>query len=118
MQKNQYYKIALILILIVNPVLGQSSEADTTNVKHHIIGYDKIQHTAVSCLLTLSGQYILEQKANLAQNETLCYSASTTAIIGLTKELNDMKINLQPFNWGDMVANIFGIGLAILIISL
>ena len=40
-----------------------------------------------------------------------------SASIGLVKELNDMKTRQTIFDWGDMMANFMGIGLAVLIIT-
>ena len=110
---------AIIIILFAFCIsYGQISDTDSTSSNIKIIGYDKIQHTAVSCLLTLSSQYILEEKSNFSQNEAISYSASTSAMIGLTKELNDMNVRKKPFDWGDMIANLVGIGMAVLIITL
>jgi len=83
-----------------------------------VVGHDKLQHVAVSCLLSLSGQYVLETKSDMNKNNALICSATTSAIVGMTKELNDMQIRSKQFDWGDMLANIVGIGLAIVIIAL
>ena len=117
---QKYFSInTFILIIILSSVsICQTISSDSTAVKHRIVGYDKIQHVAVSCLLTLSGQYVLESKSNLDQDNALMYSASSSAMIGLTKELNDMKTRTTQFDWGDMLANFVGIGLAVAIIVL
>ena len=114
-----YHQKAFITILFVVCIgYGQVSNSDSTSSNKKIVGYDKIQHTAVSFLLTLSSQYILEEKSNFSQNEAIGYSVSTSAMIGLTKELNDMNIRKKPFDWGDMIANLVGIGMAVLIVTL
>lgn len=117
-EKYLHFKTLIIIILFVSLGFCQLSESDSSAVHKKVVGYDKIQHAAVSCLLTLSGQYVLEQKGNFTQEEALSYSVSTSALIGLTKEFNDIEINKQRFNWGDMVANLIGIGLAVVLISL
>ena len=114
-----YHQKAVIIILFAFCIgYGQVSNSDSTSANQKIIGYDKIQHTAVSLLLTLSSQYILEEKSNFNHNEAIVYSVSTSAIIGLTKELNDMNVRKKPFDWGDMIANLVGIGMAVLIVTL
>ena len=114
-----YHQKAITMFLFVFCIgYGQLSDSDSTSSNKKIIGYDKIQHTAVSCLLTLSSQYILEEKSNFSQNGAIGYSASTSAMIGLTKELNDMNVRKKPFDWGDMIANFVGIGIAVLIVTL
>ena len=104
-------------IIIFSVCFAQNTHSDSLNTTHKTIGFDKIQHAAVSCLLTLSGQYILENKSGFDENEALTYSISSSAILGLTKELNDMKSRQRPFDWGDMIANVVGIGIAVLIIA-
>ena len=111
-------KKCILIFMLSSIAICQTLPTDSTKVKHRVIGYDKIQHVAVSCLLTLSGQYVLETKSNFNQDNALMYSASSSVMIGLTKELNDMKTRSSPFDWGDMLANFVGIGLAVLIIAL
>ena len=118
MQKYFPIKKLIMILILSSASICQTFPSDSTMVKHRAIGYDKIQHAAVSCLLTLSGQYVLETKTDVSQDNALMYSASSSAMIGLTKELNDMKTRSIPFDWGDMLANFVGIGLAIAIIAL
>ena len=108
--------IVTIIIIICN-CYGQSTEVDSLNTHRPVIGFDKIQHTAVSCLLTLSGQYLMENKSGFEENKALSYSASSAAAIGLIKELNDVQTKGRSFNWGDMIANGIGIALAVFIIT-
>ncbi|NHZ86336.1 MAG: DUF2279 domain-containing protein [Planctomycetia bacterium] len=105
------------IIIIFSICFAQSAETDSLNIKHQVIGFDKIQHAAVSCLLTLSGQYVIVNKSGLDERKALSYSVSSAALIGLTKELSDWNRKDRHFNWGDMVANGVGIAIAILIIT-
>ena len=110
-------KFLIISIFFFSISFGQFAKSDSTFVQHKKIGFDKVQHAAVSCLLTLSSQYIMVNKGNVDENEALAYSISSSALIGLTKELNDQQKGKRPFDWGDMVANGVGIAIAVLIIS-
>jgi len=118
MEKYRHLGILIIILLFIANGLSQSSDSDSTTTVHCPIGYDKFQHVAVSCLLTLSGQYVFEDKSNFSQNKALNYSISSSAMIGITKELNDMQTRNKPFDWGDMIANFIGIGIAVLIITI
>ena len=113
-----WHQKAIIILYVFCIGYGQVSNSDSTSSNKKIIGYDKIQHTAVSCLLTLSSQYILEEKSNYSQNGAIGYSVSTSTMIGLAKELNDMNVRKKPFDWGDMIANFVGIGMAVLIVTI
>jgi len=104
-------------IIMFSMCFAQSTESDSLNIPRKTIDYDKIQHAAVSCLLTLSGQYVMENKSGFDENKALSYSVSSAALAGLTKELNDKQTRNIPFDWGDMVANVVGIGIAVLIIT-
>jgi len=110
-------KAFIITIIIFSICFAQSTEADSLNTKHKVIGYDKIQHATVSCLLTLSSQYILVNKSGFDKYKALSYSGGSAATIGLVKELNDAQTKERTFDWGDMIANGIGITIAILIIT-
>ena len=67
-------KSFIISIFITSFCLCQNADPDSIKSKPKSIGFDKIQHAAVSCLLTISGQYVLENKSNLDENDALSYS--------------------------------------------
>lgn len=98
-------------------IYGEAFAPDSSST-NNIIRYDKIQHATVSCLLTLSSQYIIENNSEIVKNDAISYSTATSALVGLSKELHDMKSSKTRFDWGDMFANLVGIGLAVLIINL
>lgn len=107
----------ITIIIIFSICFAQSAKADSLNVSKHTIGFDKIKHAAVSCLLTLSCQYVMVNKSGFDEQEALYYSVSSAALVGLTKELNDAQTRKIPFDWGDMIANGIGIAIAVLIIT-
>jgi len=117
---QKYFQTIIFTILVIPTmlVIGQTTEKDSTMVRQTIISYDKFQHVAVSCLLTLSGQYVLENKIDINKDKAIYYSVSSSAIIGLTKELNDKRIRSLPLDWGDMIANLIGIGLAVIVMNI
>ena len=110
-------KVFVITIIIFSICFAQSAESDSLNAKHHTIGFDKIQHAAVSCLLTLSSQYIMVNKSSMTEDKALSYSISSSVIIGLTKELNDWQTKKRPLDCGDLIANGVGIAIAVFIIT-
>lgn len=109
--------LVIIFLIIINICFTQSAEADSLTTKHHTIGFDKIKHAAFSCLLTLSSQYVMENKSGFDENKALPYSVSSAAMVGLVKELNDWQIKERPFDWGDLIADGVGIVIAVLIIT-
>jgi len=105
------------VVIIFSFCFAQSAEADSLNVPSHTIGFDKIQHAAFSCLWTLSSQYVMVNKSGLNEQKALSYSAGSSALLGITKELNDVQTKGKPFNWGDIIADGVGIAIAVLIIT-
>ncbi len=105
------------IIIIFSICFAQGAKVDSLNIKHQVIGFDKIQHAAVSCLLTLSSQCVLVNKSNMAEDKALSYSIGSSALIGLSKELNDLNRKDGYFSWGDIIADGVGIAIAVLIIT-
>jgi uncharacterized protein YfiM (DUF2279 family) len=101
----------ITIIIIFGFCYAQSTEADSVNTNHRIISFDKVQHAAVSCLLTLSSQYIMVNKSGFSEQKALSYSVSSSALFGLAKEFNDCKTKERSFDWSDLIAD--GVGLAI-----
>jgi len=78
---------------------------------------DKVQHFSYSCLISLGCQYVLVNKFDNTEEESLPMSSAMSLGAGLLKELNDSRDNDGLFSLKDMVANMAGIALAALIID-
>ena len=78
---------------------------------------DKLQHFSYSCLISLGCQYVLVNKQNNTEKESLPISSALSFSAGLLKELNDNRGKNGFFSWKDMVANAAGIAVAAVIIS-
>ena len=78
---------------------------------------DKVQHFSYSCLISLGCQYVLVNKFDNTEEESLPLSSAMSLGAGLLKELNDSRGNHGLFSLKDMAANMAGIGLAVLVID-
>ena len=78
---------------------------------------DKLQHFSYSCLISLGCQYVLVNKQNNTEEESLPISSALSFSAGLMKELDDNRRENGFFSWKDMVANAAGIAVAAVIIS-
>lgn len=77
------------------------------------LGRDKALHAGGSFLLTLSGQYVLVEKAGLSNGRALPLSAATALALGLVKEVADSRRARHPlFSWRDLAADAAGVALA------
>ena len=83
------------------------------------LGRDKVQHAAFSFLWTLSSQYTLVNKLDVSERGALPFSAGSGALLGLAKELYDGSTAPRNyFSYRDLVADAFGISLALGLILL
>lgn len=80
---------------------------------------DKALHAGGSFLLTLSAQYVLTSKLAASEGEALPIAAGATLSLGLAKEVADSQRRLNPFfSVRDLVADAFGVALAVGLILL
>ena len=92
---------------------------DTTAPPDGWLGRDKALHAGGSLLLTLSGQYLLADKAGLSNAEALPVAASTTLLLGVMKEVSDSRRTRHPlFSWRDLAADAAGVLVAAALVSL
>lgn len=80
---------------------------------------DKVQHASFSLLMTLSGQYLLVNKAGWSESRSLPASMVVTAGAGVGKELYDWRVGpSRYFSFKDLVADALGITVAAIIIAI
>ena len=83
------------------------------------LGFDKAQHLAFSFLWTLGTQYVAVNKGHLSEAQALPLSIGTSAAVGVSKELYDLRSGPpHVFSYRDLVADGVGILLAVGIILL
>ena len=78
---------------------------------------DKAQHFTYSCLISLGCQYVLVNKSNNTESESLPISTALSFVAGLSKELNDSRGKNGFFSVKDMIANCAGLLIAAAIIN-
>lgn len=83
------------------------------------LGFDKVQHLTFSTLFTLGHQYLLVNKLKQSERKALPISMTSTAFIGLFKEIYDLKRSRSRyFSKRDLVADAVGILLGAGLIAL
>ena len=95
---------------------GKKSPSNETSLADNWLAIDKIQHFSYSCLISLGCQYVLVNKFNNSETNSLPLSSGLSFSAGLLKELNDNRGEKGHFSLKDMVANAAGIIVAALII--
>lgn len=83
------------------------------------VARDKALHFGVSFLLTLSGQYVLTDKADLSNARALPVAAGSALALGLLKEVADSRRPRDPhFCWRDLAVDAAGVALAAAVVAL
>lgn len=103
----------------VRPVPAAASVALRDTLRDPWLGRDKVLHAAGSFLLTLSAQYVLTSKLDTSEADALPIAAGTSFSLGLAKEIADSQRPVRPlFSVRDLVADAFGVALAVGLILL
>lgn len=93
--------------------------ADGAALPDEWLARDKALHLGASFLLTLSGQYVLVDKAGLSNADALPVSAGSALALGLVKEVADARRVRGPhFCWRDLAADAAGVALAAAVVAL
>ena len=99
--------------------IPSASRADSTALPDEWLARDKAMHVGASFLLTLSGQYVLTDKAGLPDARALPVAAGSALALGLLKEVADSRRPNHPhFCWRDLAADAAGVALAVALIEL
>lgn len=101
---------------------GETASRNTPLDRHtedRWLAMDKAKHVAFSFLWTLGTQYVAVNKGSLSEGQALPISIGTSAAVGLSKEVYDLRIGpTNYFSYKDLVADGVGILLAVGIIIL
>ncbi|MFQ5601640.1 MAG: hypothetical protein ACE5HS_00060 [bacterium] len=98
-------------------VLSSVSQ-DTTQKTDAYFGKDKIQHFLASAFITGLGFAVMREPFDASQKESLFVGGGAAFTLGLSKEIYDWKGKKGHASYKDLIADILGIGLAVLIIKM
>jgi uncharacterized protein YfiM (DUF2279 family) len=114
----------LVLLLItgsLSRVKGESyadsSMSDTVRADSWF-GDDKIRHLAGSMMLTTFSAQVAKQRFNVSQKNAVIFGAGFSFSLGLAKETVDQTKPDNIFSWKDLIADIAGITLGVLLLNL
>ena len=126
------YLLLLIFILYLpgslfsqNPI--ESGTADTLRSPQKITqpqfnqdsfyAPDKVQHFLVSGVLTVFGTKLLQNDLNFSKSKGRNFSAGFTFSLGVLKELRDSRQKQNHFCWKDLIADMAGIGMGLVLLN-
>lgn len=85
-------------------------------IKDGWLANDKAAHFAGSAFITAGGFYFLRQEQDVDRDKSLLLSGSVALVIGIGKEIYDRRRPQHVASWKDVVADVAGIGVALLIL--
>ncbi len=118
------FKGIILLLLITGSLcsvrgesVADSSVSDTIRVDSWF-GDDKIRHLAGSMILTTFSAQVARQRFNVSQKNAVLIGAGFSFSLGLAKETLDQTKPDNIFSWKDLIADIAGITLGVLLLNL
>ena len=94
-----------------------------TETKNHTIkedkwlGWDKFGHFFISGFLSGTSYSIYHKSFNNDKESSILFSSSFTLSLGIGKEINDMKKPQNKFSYKDLIFDLMGISLGLIIAS-
>ncbi len=90
-------------------------QSDTQKISDKWFAWDKVEHLGVSAFLSGVSYSVFRDFYNNKKESSVYFSVTLTFNLGLGKELYDKKTPQGRFSYKDLVADIVGIGLGLLI---
>tara|TARA_B100002049_G_scaffold59645_1_gene42797 strand:+ start:50 stop:427 length:378 start_codon:yes stop_codon:yes gene_type:complete len=104
--------IFIAVCILIASVDAKDLPTDSLKCQDSWRGFDKVQHATFSFLWVLGVQYIAVNKCDMAEKDALQISFTTSASLGLLKEIFDRKRSGGHFCKKDLAANALGLILA------
>lgn len=124
MKSKSLFILPLILMMYGAPVFGfcQKAEVDTSisssaHFQDDWFGEDKVHHTVMSFMLTWLGTLTHDLMHDHGWNQDIRAGAGFSITLGLAKEFRDRRMPKNRFSWKDIVADLLGIAMAVLLLK-
>jgi len=123
MKSRLFILVLFILILGATiPVFCQTAEADTAIVssagfQDKWFGEDKAHHFVMSFMLAWWGTMNHDLMHKHGSNQAIRAGAGFSFALGIAKEIRDCRMPNNRFSFKDLIADLLGIGLAVLLMN-
>lgn len=98
------------------PASSPDSLNNQSTIRDRWLAEDKAFHFASSAFITAGGFYFLYQEQDVARDKSLLISVGVSLAIGIGKEIYDRGKPNHVLSWKDLVADVAGIGVAMIIL--
>ena len=123
--RSVFVIIYILLSFISLPAQEQKSQLDSLkgrNIRHIIhdrwFGQDKVHHFAVSAFLTGFGYYAAKSEMDLTNSQAKSFSVGFSISFGIAKEIYDGTLKKSVPSFKDLVADLAGTGVGLLILTI
>lgn len=112
----------VFVVLLPRFTFAQTPVADSSVVKHTLhandpwFGKDKADHLMLSTALTATQYYALHHELEMSSRRSLQAAVVSTALIGVAKEIYDATARKRFASKKDLIADVLGIALAVIVI--
>ena len=124
MKSKSLFILFLILMISGTTVFGfwQKAEVDTSisssdHFQDDWFGEDKVHHAVMSFMLTWWGTMTHDLMHDHGSNQDIRAGVGFSITLGLAKEIRDSRMPKNRFSWKDIVADLLGIGMAVLLLN-
>ena len=119
------FSILFLIFLLNNSLAGISSEPDSIGITEQgkikgldkWWGMDKAKHFVLSAFLAAASYKIYRDEFHNKKEHSLYFSTGFTLSLGLGKEIYDETRPQKKFSYKDLVCDLLGIGVGLLIVT-
>lgn len=95
----------------------QEAPRDKEEVPDRWFGKDKLQHFFVSAFVTSFAYFVFHEPLEQSKDKSLYLAGGFSLSVGVGKEVHDLRSKKGHPSFKDLVADLFGIGFAVLLIK-
>ena len=92
-------------------------KADTVKIQDKWLAWDKVEHLGISALFSGTLYSVFHDFYDNDWKSSIYLSSSLTFSLGLGKEFYDRRTPHNKFSYKDLVADVLGIGIGLLIVT-
>jgi uncharacterized protein YfiM (DUF2279 family) len=111
-----FFQIENVAGQMAQPALPDSIIRAQNLSQDHWLGKDKLDHAMTSAGLVAAQFYLYHQELDWKASKSRQIAAGSTLMIGIAKEIYDQTSRRGTPSWKDLLADLVGIGVAVILV--
>lgn len=99
------------------PNISQSNSAENNRGRFRLVGSDKVQHFMASLISTVFVYKFSEVRLHMKRSHCKQAAVGFSLSVGIFKEIRDSRQPKNVFSWRDLLADVAGIGVGLVLIN-